>query len=99
MKIRLLRDACCGADDQAGPLDMTLEVDPSQTLGDFIDAVMRTHFLQFSSTRHTITGVAQELPLVQVVALPGEPQRAVFLVAPSQPVGRLLREGLIYFRF
>ena len=99
MKIRLLREACCGADDQAGPLDMTLDVDPSQSLEDFIQAVMRTHFLQFSSTRHTITGEVQDVPLVQVVALPGEPQRAVFLVAPSQPVGTLLREGLIDFRF
>ncbi len=99
MKIRLLREACCGADDQAGPLDMTLDVDPSQTLGDVIQAVMRTHFLQFSSTRHTITGYVQDVPLLRVVALPGAPQRAEFLVAPSQPVGPLLDEGLMYFRF
>lgn len=50
MKISVLRQACCAQDDQIGPLEADYDVDETCRLNEFMDAVERSGFLQFSST-------------------------------------------------
>lgn len=55
MQILVLREACCFQDDQMGPLEATYEVDERCRLDDFLEAVERSGFLQFSSTHTTMS--------------------------------------------
>lgn len=50
MKIMVVRQACCAQDDQIGPLEAEYDVDKKCRLDEFLDAVERSGFLQFSST-------------------------------------------------
>lgn len=45
-----MRQACCFQDDQIGPLEAEYDVDEKCRLDEFLDAVERSGFLQFSST-------------------------------------------------
>ncbi|RYE60511.1 MAG: hypothetical protein EOP20_02335, partial [Hyphomicrobiales bacterium] len=50
MKIMVMRQACCFQDDQIGPLEAEYDVDEKCRLDEFLEAVERSGFLQFSST-------------------------------------------------
>ncbi|WP_371436612.1 hypothetical protein [Polaromonas sp.] len=50
MKVKVHREACCAQDDQLGPLENNFELADDCTVADFIDAVVSSRFLQFSST-------------------------------------------------
>ena len=60
MEIQISRQAVCAADDQCGPLDMIVQIDPSGSIQELIETLERTNFLQFSSSHTSIIGVSDD---------------------------------------
>ncbi|PZQ71691.1 MAG: hypothetical protein DI563_17235 [Variovorax paradoxus] len=97
MKVRVLREACCAADDQMGPLDAVYRVDADASFAELIAEIRASRFLQFSSTHQRLSG---ELGGVTVVEVPAASDATpVFFVSASAPVGRMVRGRTLHFRF
>lgn len=96
LRVHVTRDACCGADDQAGPLDAVFDVDPQASLAALVARIAGAGFWQFSSSHRCLTGEVEGLALVAVSADGGAPQ---FHVDPETPVAELLRGRPLHFAF
>jgi hypothetical protein len=94
--ITVTREAVCSADDQMNPLTLAVPLPDMAPLTALVDAVLAQHFLQFSSSHSTITGVASGVAIVRVHAGLFR-KRAEFLVAPHTPVRECVPQGLIDF--
>ncbi len=66
MTIKVTREAVCLADDQLEPLELTLEFSAEATLEDIAGKLVKSGFLHFSSTCHTLLGRSEELPLFKI---------------------------------
>lgn len=95
MKLLVVREACCSQDDQIGPLEATYDVPAGATIQDLVEAVVRSGFLQFSSTHKTMVGTLGDTDVVQVSgSLFKRPQ---FLRALDAPLSE--GSGPLRFRF
>jgi len=100
MQVLVLREACCSQDDQLGPLEATYDLTDGMTVFEFVRTVVRSRFLQFSSTRTTLTGFVGDAPIVKVRATDhGRDFAPVFLVPSEQLLEPLLSTGPVEFRF
>lgn len=97
--MEILREACCGADDQLGPLTMDVEIDGKAPLCSLIDLIIESGFLQYSSTRTSLIGYAGGLPVVRVHSHYYSKEEPQFLVNPNTPVQEIVAIGPIDFRF
>ena len=85
MKVHVEREACCSQDDQIGPLTATYELPDQATLQDLVDNVLRSGFLQFSSTHTTMVG---SIGATDVVRVFGSSFKAPRYVEPGdRPLG------------
>lgn len=55
MKIAVIRQACCSADDQINALDSMYEVDASITVDALLQKICASNFLQYSSTHSRLS--------------------------------------------
>lgn len=73
MQILIVREACCAADDQLGPLEAKYEIAPNGTLGELVAQIRASRFLQFSSTHDRLSGEVDGACLVEICASGGPP--------------------------
>ena len=100
MQIVVTRQACCSQDDQLGPLDATYTVSANTTVEEFVDQVIQSGFLQYSSTHTSMLGQADSIDIVKVFSsyyLPGRAPQ--YLVPASESAARLLHGRNVRFRF
>lgn len=89
MKFHVTREACCSQDDQLGPLDLAFEMGADATLQDLTEAVIRSGFLQFTSTHSVMVGQLGNEALVRVFGPhSGRPQVPQYL----KEAGLLVRD-------
>lgn len=100
MKFRVAREACCSQDDQAGPLAATYDLNADATLRDLCEAVMRSAFLQFTSTHAVMEGRVGSEVVVRVFGAYTNQLRSPQYVAPANSLARnIVRGGELDFRF
>jgi hypothetical protein len=99
MKIEVHRDACCAADDQAGPLVMDMELDGRMPLCDFINLVLESGFLQYSSSHTSMLGYVGAIAIVQVHSPYYSKEKTKYLIESTTPIQEVLASGSIDFRF
>lgn len=99
MKLTIEREACCAADDQLGPLSMTLDVPASTPLADLAERIRETRFLQFSSTHRTLHAACRSGPLWSIDDAVEGDGRLVFVADPRATVERSIPDGCLGFRF
>lgn len=100
MKITVHRQACCPQDDQAGPLEAAFSIDAHATFSQLVQDVVRSGFLQFSSTHDRITGEVEGKALVEVFSPHGaHPRQPEFKVDPGAPAFELLGQRVLSFHF
>lgn len=97
MIIQVIREACCAADDQLGPLDASYEITPETSLSELVERIVQSRFLQFSSTHHSLCGESNGRLLVEVHA-PGGPA-PIFHAPASERVSELIGENTLIFDF
>lgn len=97
MQVKVLRQACCAADDQLGPLDAVFTVDEAASLAELVERIRAARFLQFSATHDRLFGEVGERCLVEVCA-PGGPA-PVFHADPAVPVRALIGPQTLFFNF
>ncbi len=97
MNIQVIREACCAADDQLGPLDASYEITPETSLAELVERIVQSRFLQFSSTHHHLCGESNGRLLVEVHAPGGPPP--TFHVPASERVSALIGEQPLFFDF
>ena len=97
VNIQVLRQACCAADDQLGPLTADYSIATDAPLSELIEQIRASRFLQFSSTHNRISGEANGQRLVDVFSSEGPPP--VFHVSPSMPVSTAVGDHMLSFRF
>lgn len=100
MKLTVYRDACCAQDDQCGPLEAEYSMDVDATFAALIDEIIKSRFLQFSSTHNRISGEADGKVLVKIFSPCGPCSRPPeFTVSPSLRAVDVLSERSLSFRF
>jgi hypothetical protein len=99
MKIEVLRDACCAADDQLGPLSMNLELDDEAPLQNLVELVVESGFLQYSSSHTSMLGHVKRAPVVRVHSPYYSKAKTQYLIASTTPIKEALPDGSIDFRF
>ena len=100
MKITVHRQACCSQDDQVGELEAEFSIDPDTTFSSLVQEIVKSGFLQFSSTHNQIAGEVEGKSLVEVFSPHTvNPKLPEFKVNPSATVVELLGEKVLSFRF
>lgn len=94
MRVQVEREACCSQDDQIGPLTATYESPHHATLRDLVDDVLRSGFLQFSSTHTTMVGSIGATDVVRVLSSSFKAPR--YVEPGDRPLGV---EAPLSFRF
>ena len=100
MKLTVHREACCSQDDQAGPLEAEYRIEADTKFSSLIEQIIKSHFLQFSSTHNRITGEVDGKQLVEVFSPYGvnarEPE---FIASPGASVCELVGSKILSFHF
>ena len=100
MKITVHRQACCSQDDQVGPLEAEFSIDADTTFSSLIQEIVKSGFLQFSSTHNRITGDVEGKGLVEVFSpYSANPKPPEFKENPSASAVELLGEKVLSFHF
>ena len=100
MKITVHRQACCSQDDQIGELEAEFSIAPDATFSSLVQEIVKSGFLQFSSTHNRKTGEIEGKGLVEVFSpYSVNPKPPEFKVNPSTSVVELLGENVLSFRF
>lgn len=99
MCIEITRQACCSQDDQMGPLEMTFDVQPNNSLRSLVAQVIERGFLQYSSTHTTMIGTADGIDIVRVNSPYYKNEQPEYLVDPELPISEVTKNGSIHFRF
>jgi len=100
MKFHITREACCSQDDQVGPLAFLCELNAEATLRDLTDAVLRSGFLQFTSTHSVMVAEVGNDAMVRVFSPhAGYPRSPQYLKAADLLARTLVGPGELHFRF
>jgi len=100
MKFHVTREACCSQDDQLGPLAFVYELNADASLQDLTEAVVRSGFLQFTSTHSVMVGELGNDALVRVFGPHyWHSQGPQYLKAADLSVRNLIGPGELHFRF
>jgi hypothetical protein len=95
LKLRVEREACCSQDDQIGPLEASYDLRAGATIKDLVDAVVKSGFLQFSSTHTTMVGKLGNTDVVRVTG--SLLTRPFFISGAEERLGE--SSGALRFRF
>jgi hypothetical protein len=100
MKFHVTREACCSQDDQLGPLAFAYELSADATLQDLTDTVIRSGFLQFTSTHSVMVGELGRDTLVRLFSPHSEHLQGPQYLKPADLLVRnLIGLGELHFRF
>jgi hypothetical protein len=100
MKIQVLREACCAQDDQLGPLEATYSVSDNATLGELVETIIESRFLQYSSSHTALLGEVRGVPVVKVFSPSHTGNRpAEFVASAGQSVASTVGGHSLQFRF
>ena len=99
MKIAVEREACCAADDQAGPLEMTVDIPTSATLHSLAEQIRKSGFLQYSASHHTIFGATAGRRLLSISSQYHSDGKVVYFTDQAKTVQELLPDGRLRFTF
>jgi len=99
MEIQISRQAVCAADDQCGPLDMIVQIDPSGSIQELIETLERTNFLPFSSSHTSIIGVSDDTPVVRVHSRFFSQKQNEYFAPATSPVSEVVKNGHLHFKF
>ena len=97
LQVTVTRQACCSADDQAGPLDAVYALHEDATLVDLVERIQASKFLQFSSTHNRLSGEVDGVCVVEVFA--GWGRGPQFHADPAGRVGPILAGRPLCFHF
>lgn len=100
VQVQVFRDACCGQDDQLGPLEASYSFGVDATITDLVYAVVSSNFLQYSSTRTTMTGFIDGMPFVRVSSdyyVPGSTPE--YSIPGDARLASLVTGKVVEFRF
>lgn len=95
MRLSLLRDSVCAADDYANDLEMDLDVDNELTLKDLLEQVLLTNYVQYSSS-HMCLVVRAAFDLALIIPADKE---VIYLARPERQLSDLTKDGKIEFSF
>ena len=99
MKITIERDACCAADDAIGPLDIIIDRPESTTLQSLCEKIVKSRFLQFSSTSNITYGYASGRLLVSISGSSYGRDKIVYFVNKDESVKTLIPDGTLKFQW
>ncbi|EKO3466632.1 hypothetical protein NTE17_004120 [Vibrio fluvialis] len=99
MEITVIRDACCGQDDQCGNLTMQLVLDSTSTIMDLAKAVGEANFLQFTSTHNVIFAHSGSAALFSIPAKTFDAPQVEYLVPKSDLILEHIVEDYLYFKW
>lgn len=97
MKINVIRQACCSADDQVNRLDAVYDVDDSTTLEELLRRILSSGFLQYSSTHNRLSAEVAGRQLAEIV--PSGISRWTSGVLPVEPVATAVGSNTLRFSF
>ena len=97
MKINVIRQACCGADDQVNRLDAIYEVDDDTTLGALLKKICSSNFLQYSSTHNRLIAEAAGRQIAEV-SCSGDPTWNLE-ASPTEPAATAIGKNTLRFFF
>lgn len=97
MQFKVIRQACCSADDQAGPLDAVFELDGDASFGELVAQIITAGFLQFSSSHNRLSCELEERCLVEIFAPGGLPP--LFHIDPQQRADAVVGERTLFCYF
>lgn len=95
VRLSLLRDPVCAADDYANSLEISLDVSEQLTLKDFLAQVLSTNYVQYSSS-HMCLVVRSALDLALIIP---EDREVIYLARPECRLSDLTKDGKIEFSF
>ena len=100
MEITVHRQACCSQDDQCGPLEAEYSIEADAAFSSLIQEIVKSGFLQFSSTHNRISGEVDSKGLVEIFSPYGPNARQPeFNVSPSERAVDFLNGKILSFRF
>lgn len=97
MKINVIRQACCAADDQINRLDAVYEVDGNTTIEVLIRKICSSNFLQYSSTHNRLSAEVDGRQVAEIYAS-GDPTWTLG-VLPTEPVASAIGDNTLHFVF
>lgn len=97
MRIKVLRQACCSADDQTNKLDAVYEVDSTATMETLLRKIADSEFLQYSSTHDRLSVEIDDRQVAEV--FPSGPPVWRADVGPETPVKCLIGDKTLHFVF
>jgi len=100
MNITVHRQACCSQDDQIGPLEIKYSIEVDSTFSLLVDEIIKSRFLQFSSSHNRIMGEVDGIELVEIFSPYSENVRQPeFKVNPNMRVVDVLGAKSLVFNF
>lgn len=100
MKITVHREACCSQDDQVGPLEAEYDIETDTTFSSLIEVIIKSRFLQFSSTHNRISGEVDGEELVEIFSpYSANARQPAFMTNPSASAVELVGERILSFYF
>lgn len=97
LQVTVARQACCSADDQAGPLEAVYALHEEAILADLVERIQASKFLQFSSTHNRLSGEVDGVCVVEVFA--GWGRGPQFHADPAERVAPLMAGRPLCFHF
>ena len=97
MRINVLRQACCSADDQINRLDAVYEVDSKATMETLLRKICESDFLQYSSTHDRLSVEIDDRQVAEV--FPSAPPVWMADIGPETPVKWLVGDRTLHFVF
>ena len=100
MRITVHRQACCSQDDQCGPLEAEYNIEADTAFSSLIHEIVKSRFLQFSSTHDQLSGEVDGKWLVEVFSPYGPNARQPeFNASAHMRAVELLSGRILSFRF
>ena len=95
MKLRLIRDAVCAADDYLNDSALEMDVPAEITVREFLTRVLNLGYLQYSSS-HQCLAAKSDFPFALVLP---EQREIVYLVGKDEPLANFISGGEVQFTF
>jgi hypothetical protein len=97
MRINVMRQACCSADDQINRLDAVYEVDGSTTLEELLRRILSSDFLQYSPTHNQLSAEVAGRQIAEVT--PSGISKWSLGILPAEPVATAVGRNTLQFSF
>ena len=95
MKLRLIRDAVCAADDYLNDSALEMDVPAEITVREFLTRVLNSGYLQYSSSHQCLTAKSS-FPFALVLP---EQREIVYLVGEDELLANCVSGGKVEFTF